>query len=311
MNTTIQLYSIIIPVFNSSDSLEELVTRIDRTMKSINSNYEIILVNDNSYDTSWEVIKKLKKQYPNIRGYNLLFNSGQNRALMCGFENSKGDFMITMDDDLQNPPEEIISMTKAINENQNIDCIFGIPQHKQHNFFRNLGTTLNQILFNLILNKNKKIKTSTFRIFNRRINDAIIQHKTYTPTISGLILKITKKILNIPVRHEKRKYGKSNYNTKNLIILVLDNLINFSTFPLKTISVLGIISSILSVILSAFYFILFLMGQVTQPGWITLILLVTFYFGLVLFSVGLIGEYLIRIINEVSKAPKYLIKEKV
>ena len=305
------VYSITIPVYNSEKTLPELIERLTRVMDEIGQTYEIILVNDASPDGAWEVIKQLKKKCPQIWAFNLMNNVGQFRALMCAFDNVHGEYVITMDDDLQNPPEEIPKLIEAINNSSDLDCVIGVPREKRHSFSRNLGSLLIGYINRTVINKPKELKTSSFRIFKRHINDALIQYKTRSPVIIPLILKSTKRIGNVTVEHCERKYGVSGYSLSRLIKATFDNVINFSILPLKLVSGVGLLASLGSILLTVFYIIRYFQGVIKVPGWITLVLLLTFFSGLILFSIGLVGEYLIRIIEEVNHSPRYIIRDKL
>ncbi len=305
------VYSITIPVYNSEKTLPELIERLTQVMDKIGQIYEIILVNDVSMDNSWEAIVKLKEKYPQISAFNLMNNVGQNRALMCAFDNVNGEYVITMDDDLQNPPEEIPKLIKAIKNSPEMDCIIGVPRKKHHSFYRNLGTLFVRYINNKIVGKPKELKTSSFRIFKRYIKNALILYKTRNPVITALILKSTKHIANITIEHCDRKHGSSGYSLSCLFKVTLDNVLNFSTLPLKFISCLGLVVSLGSLLLLIFYIITYFQGAIKIPCWITLVFLLTFFCGLVFFSIGLIGEYLIRIIQEVNHSPRYIIRDKL
>ena len=305
------VYSITIPVYNGEMSLPELIKRLVKVMDEVGQTFEIILVNDASPDNSWEVIKQLKIKYPRIKAFNLMSNVGQFKALKCAFDHVQGKHVITIDDDLQNPPEEIPKLIEAINKKSDLDCVFGVPRKKRHSFYRNLGTRLISLINHKIFDKPKGIKTSNFRIFKCHINDALIQHNTRNPVINPLILKNTRRIGNVIVEHYERKHGTSGYNLARLIKTTLDNVLNFSTFPLKLVSGIGLLASMGSLLLIIFYSIRYFQGIIKVQGWITLLLLISFFSGLILFSIGLVGEYLIRIIEEVNHSPQYILRDKI
>ncbi|MFQ5963109.1 MAG: glycosyltransferase family 2 protein [Candidatus Scalinduaceae bacterium] len=304
-------YSITIPVYNSERSLPELIKRLAQVMDKIGQPYEILLVNDASLDKSWQVIRQLKERYPQIRAFNLMNNVGQFRALMCAFDYVRGEYVITMDDDLQQPPEEITKLIKVIKTSPDLDCVFGIPQEKHHHYYRNLGTLLIRYINYKVFDKPKGLKTSSFRVFKRYINDTLVQYKTRNPVLNPLIIRSTKCIANVTVEHCERKYGTSGYSLSRLIKTTFDNVLNFSTLPLKFVSGLGLVASLGSILLTVFYAVRYFQGAIKVPGWVTLVLLLTFFSGLNLFSIGLVGEYLIRIIREVNHSPLYVVKDKL
>jgi polyisoprenyl-phosphate glycosyltransferase len=304
-------YSIIIPVYNGAETIRDLIARIHRVFLELDKTYELILINDCSKDNSWEVITEIKNSNCNLHAFNLAFNVGQYTATFCGMEYARGNYVITMDDDLQNPPEEIPKLITIINEYPNYDCVFGIPNNKKHNIFRNTGSRTIQLLYKKLWALDSSIKVSGFRIFTKEIRDKLLLFDTRSPVMSGLILKITNKIGNVTVHHEKRKIGKSNYSLVKLITATFDNIVNFSTFPLQIIARIGILTSMLSFFIAIYYTIQYFRGVVTQPGYFSIIITISFFSGLILFSIGIIGEYIMRIIKEVNHTPKYIIKDKL
>ena len=310
-NKTSPQYSVIVPVYNSASSLAELGTRVHNVFSHLNKPYELILVNDCSRDNSWEVIRELKNNNCNIRAFNLAFNVGQFTATFCGMEQAKGDYIITMDDDLQNPPEEIPKLIEMINKNSHYECVDGIPEDKKHNVFRNAGSWAIRVLYEKLWAKDRSIKMSSFRIFTGELKDRLLMFETRSPVTSGLILKLTDKVGNVTVKHEERKYGKSNYNLVKLIGATFDNIVNFSTFPLQIVARIGIITSMISFMIAVFYSIQYIRGVITQPGYFSIIVTISFFSGLILLSIGVLGEYIMRIIKEVNHIPKYIIKDKL
>jgi polyisoprenyl-phosphate glycosyltransferase len=304
-------YSVVIPTFNGASTLHELVSRLNSVMEQTDGTYEIIFIDDDSPDNSWEILTRLKDNYPSIRAFRLMNNMGQFRALMCGFEQVRGEYVITMDDDLQNPPEEIPKLIQCLQQNPHMDAVIAAYENKQHNIGRRVGSYLIDLTNCLISRKRSNLRTTSFRLMRRNMVDAISSHKTMNPVMGPLVIQNSKRIMNVTVEHHPRKSGRSNYRFAGLIKLTLDHILNFSTLPLKIVSVMGILSSCASLLLALYYMVKFLTGDVgvKVQGWTTLILLLIFYSGLILFSLGLIGEYLIRIIREVSHSPRYIIRE--
>ena len=311
MRKYVTKYSIVIPVYNSETSLEELSGRIDNVFKTLQETYELILVNDCSRDKSWDVITKIKESNCNLRAFNLAFNVGQFGAIFCGLEHANGEYIITMDDDLQNPPEEIPNLIEKIRGNGSIECVYGIPQMKNHNAFRNLGSRAIKVLNDKIWSKNKSIKTSSFRLFTKDLKDRLIMFQTKSPAVTGFIFKLTDKIENVEVKHDKRKHGKSNYTFIKLVAATFDSIVNYSTLPLQYVARIGVITSFLSFLIAIFFTVQYIRGIITQPGFFSIIVTISFFSGLILLSIGVLGEYIMRIIKEVNHTPKYIIKDKL
>ena len=301
--------SVVIPCYNSAKSVEELVERISTALQKLNIEYEVILVNDCSQDNTLEITKQLISQYSNIKLIDLMFNVGQFRALYCGLDVSKGKYVVTIDDDLQHPPEEISKLYNAIKNDENIDAVFGKYGDKKHSTFRNLGSSFIKFINEKIYGKPKDLTMSAFRIMRRELVETVLSHKTISPVIGAVILKSTNQIINVDVQHDKRKHGKSNYNFIKLIKATLDNVLNFSSLPLQTISLIGIAVSLVSFLFSMFYLVRYFFTDAGVPGWTSIMVLLNFYAGLILVSLGLIGEYLIRILMEVNGTPKYKIRK--
>ncbi len=304
-------YSIVIPCYKSGNWIEELVSRIDTVMTSIGEPFELILVNDASPDNTWTEIQRVTRKYPFIHAFDMFTNVGQFRALICGFEHARGQWIITMDDDLQHPPEEIPKLINAIKAQPNLDCIMGIPREKKHSRIRNLGSRFMNWLNTVFFGKPSSLKLSSFRIMRGELLRAVCTHPTSKPIIGPLILKSTKRLANTEVKHHLRTQGRSGYNYIKLMSLTLDNIFYNSTLPLKFFSVLGLISSLSSILIAAYFFISYIFGTIKIPGFTTHVLLICFFGGTSLFLIGLLGEYVIRILDEVNRPPRYIVRQEI
>jgi len=301
--------SIIVPCYNSNNAILELNTRLINTLNMLNITYEIIYINDSSSDNTIHTLKNISTQNKQILVIDLMYNVGQFRAIYCGFEHAIGKYVVTLDDDLQHPPEEIPKLYNTLKRNENIDAIFGKYKIKEHSYFRNLGSSFINFINEKIYGKPKNLTMSAFRIMKKELVDTILAHKTISPVLGAIILKSTNRIINVEVHHNCRKHGKSNYNLFKLIKATLDNVLNFSSLPLQTISLIGIGVSFISFLFSMFYLVRYFFTDAGVPGWTSIMVLMNFYAGLILISLGLIGEYLIRILMEVNGTPKYIIKK--
>lgn len=301
--------SIVIPCYNSEKSITELVERIKKVEQKIDYSFQVILVNDSSTDNTLEVLKSLSSKYEDVKVVDMLFNVGQFMSTICGFEHAEGEYVMTMDDDLQHPPEEIPKLINAITENNDYDFISGIFKMKKHNFFRNFGSWLVHRVDRIVFQKPKDMQFTAFRIIRKEIADALAEHHTMYPLIDPLLLKITRRVKNVQVSHEERKHGKSNYSIFSLMRLTFTHVLNFSTLPLKIISFAGLTVFLASIIASVFYLIRYFLGYITVPGWVTNVLLINFFGGLILFTLGIIGQYLIRIMYEVKGFPRYKVRK--
>ncbi|HAY81765.1 MAG TPA: hypothetical protein DCY79_18325 [Planctomycetaceae bacterium] len=305
------VFSIVIPCYRSGDWLDELVSRIEETMTSLSEKFEVILVNDASPDDTWSAITTLVERHPFLRGIDMLFNTGQNRATLCGLEHARGKWVIIMDDDLQHSPEEIPLLIDRIRQQPAVDCVMAKFEVKYHSLMRNLGSRFAARLFTHLYGKPPGIAASSFRILSRELVDAICQHRTATPLVGPLIYMSTQRIANVAVPHQPRQAKRSGYSFFGLVGLVAHNYLSVSTFPLRAISVLGLFSAAASLCLAVFYLVQYWSGNVTYPGFMTQVLLILFFGGMTLVGVGLIGEYLIQIMREVRQPPRYAIRTAV
>jgi len=303
-------YSIVVPVYNSSATLDELYRRITDTMKAAGVSYEIVMIDDGSSDGSWEIMERLHEGDGRVRIIQLRKNAGQHRALMCGFHNVRGRFVINMDDDLQHPPEEIPKLIAALNDHPGMDVVFGRPEEKKHSPFRNMISACYNIINSYILEKSREIRITPFRIIRREIVDEAVRFNRYSPTIGTILVKITPRVMNVTVDHHPRRVGKSTYSLGRLIVFSLDIILHNSTLPLKAVSVFGMILSAFSILFGMFNIVKKLAFGVSAPGWTSLIVVNLFHFGIILFSLGIIGEYLIRIINATSNEPLFTIRDR-
>lgn len=302
-------FSIVIPVYNSENIIAKTVKQTLDEVSKNNLDTEIILVNDGSSDNSWDVIKNLAKEYKNVKAINLLKNYGQHNAVLCGLEIASGDYIITMDDDLQNPPSEIIHLVNKILEDENTDLVFGKFKEKKHPAYRKLGSKIIGYLNEKIFNKPKNITLTNFRIIKKDVIQRVLNHNTAYPYIPGLLLMYATKIDNVLVEHHERVEGKSNYTFRKIFSLMSNLLINYSSYPLKVLSIFGFIVSSISFFIGLFFLIAGLIGNVKVAGWTTLVVLVSFLGGFIIVLLGLIGEYLSRILDQISNQKSYYIKE--
>lgn len=298
--------SVVIPVYNSAQTLFELVERLEKVLKEIvNNKYELVFVNDGSTDSSWNILKELAESNDKIIAINLTRNFGQHNALMCGFAGTHGKYIITLDDDLQNPPEEI---PKLFNEIQNgYDVVYGIYDTKKHAKFRNLGSNIIQFFYRKVFNIN--IRLTSFRIMKRQIVQFLLCYERSFTFIDGIIAWYTKKIKNVIVRHQNRKIGDSGYSLKKLIILALNMVTNFSLVPLQIASLTGLFFSFVGFIFGSFFIIKKMFFGIPVSGFASTIVAITIFSGVQLLTLGILGEYVGRIHINVNKRPQYAIRD--
>lgn len=301
-------FSIVIPVYNSEAIVGETVKRTCQALETIGATFEIILVNDASPDGSWAVISDLAKADERITAINLLNNSGQHAANLCAFRQSRGEWVVTMDDDLQNPPEEISKLAEKADEGY--DLVLGEFQQKQHASYRRLGSRIVRLINQRIFGQEKDLVLSNFRMIRRDVVDRICAYRGPYPYVPGLCLMYSAHRANTLVRHDPRAIGQSNYNLQRIVSLVAAILFNYSSFPLRVVAGIGSVISLGAFVLGIYYLVVGLFARSSVPGWTTLVVLLSFFNGVVIVMLAMLGEYLVRIINQLSTSDPYIISEK-
>jgi glycosyltransferase involved in cell wall biosynthesis len=303
-------YSVVIPVYNSAGIVGQVIDQTGAFFSQHGWDYEIILVNDGSRDKSWEVISQKARENPHVIAINLMRNYGQHTAVYCGFEHSTGDFVITIDDDLQNPPEEIIHLIDKMGEG-GYDTIFGRFKQKRHSGVRNLGSYGIRLINNRIFHCPKDIVPTNFRLIRREVIERILQYHTAYPYITGLVLMFSGRIGNAWVEHRERQEGKSNYNFYKIMSLVLRILFNYSVLPLRLVSTIGFVISLLSFLAGILLIINKLLQNVQAEGWTGIMVMLAFFNGMIILLLGMLGEYTVRILQQISSKEIYHTKEVV
>ena len=291
------LYSVVVPVYNSEHTLTELYTRLEKVFReAVQEPFELILVDDGSKDRSYQIMEELRQKDPRVKIIQMAKNFGQHPALLCGFSHAEGDFIITMDDDLQHPPEEIPKLINTIRERDDVDVIIASYEGRKHGPIRRLGTKVSVWATSKMLGKDPNLQITSFRLIRRFLVEAMLQTNTYLP--------------QIPVHHDARAYGKSGYSFRRLVKDLLYDITSHSAFPLLLVRDLGICSFLVSVVLGIFFLIRYFLYGVSVEGWTSLMLILLAFFGITLLSIGIMGIYLMNILNESKKMPHYVIRKK-
>lgn len=297
-------YSLVIPVYNSASILPLLFQEIEKYLGD--ELYQLVLVNDCSYDNSWEVLEELKsKSKHDVVLVNLANNSGQHIALYCGLMYAEGKYVISLDDDLQHNPSEIKKL-KLKAETENADVVYGIYKAKKHSIVRNSGSKI----FATIVNKfaSTPLQGSSFKLIRKDLVQKVIQHNHFNFYLDEVLAWHSTNTSFVEVEHFKREVGSSGYSPLKLIKMSLMVLLNYTALPLKFITNLGILSSLVSFGFGIFYIVQKVNGE-TQSGFTALIVSIFFSTGLILFSLGIIGEYISRIFLLQTGKPPFKIKE--
>lgn len=298
-------YAIVVPVYNGAECLGELFERTKATMDSIESTFRIVFVDDYSKDHSWEVIKALKKKYPKqVTAIKLARNTGQHNATLCGLHHANADFAITIDDDLQVPPEEILKLVDKQKETE-ADLVYGIYVEKRHAPLRNAGSWFVNKFFHYFANTSGE--GSSFRLVNGELVDRLRNVNQKYLLLDEVLSWYTSSVANVAVDHQSRTNGRSGYSAIKLVLLTLNYIINYTVLPLRLMTYLGIFGSLICLVLSIIYIYQKLSYDV-ELGFTSLIVAIFFSTSLILFCLGIIGEYISRLYTK-DGSSYYVIKE--
>ncbi len=299
--------SVVIPVYGSELTLRTLVDRVRKVFADLGRSWEIVFVDDCGPDRAGEVLRELHAADPaHVVVVHLMRNFGQHNAIMCGFHHARGTYVVTMDDDLQNPPEEIPKLLAEIETGQ-FDLVYGvIVDQKHHGLVRNIGSQLitwfGQYAFQ------NRVRGSSYRIIRRELAQSILPYNLNFTFIDGLLAWSTQRIGSVPVQHAPRGAGRSGYSTRKLFSLAFNMFTNFSLLPLQVISLTGFISAGIGLGLGTFYLIWYLLGYITVPGFASVIIAVLVMGGVQLLALGVMGEYLGRIHLNINHKPQFVVR---
>jgi polyisoprenyl-phosphate glycosyltransferase len=298
-------FSVVVPVFNSEASLHELFTRLSTVLLAMNKSYELIFVDDGSSDHSWEVMKQIKQDHPeNFTAIRLGKNFGQHNATFCGFSFAKGNYVITIDDDLQCPPEEIPKLISKM-EATDAELVYGLFKNPSHSIYRNIGSRSFKSASNLL---GRSKEGSSFRLISRNIIENIIVYHQNFVFIDEILHWYTDSISYVFVEHHPRKFRRSGYSRIKIMKMVGNLMYYYTTAPLKLMVYGGMLSSVIFFFFSL-YFIYRKIIHNVPLGYTSLIVAILFSTSLILLSLGVIGEYLSRIYQVQNKKPLYSVKK--
>jgi glycosyltransferase involved in cell wall biosynthesis len=302
-----QKKSIVIPVYNAEKTIANLVEELITELSSLYE-LEIVLVNDHSRDSSKDVCISIFEKYPSIISFfSLAKNVGEHNAVMAGLNNITGDYAVIMDDDFQNPIQEVKRLIEYATQTEH-DVVYTYYDKKEHSFFRNLGSLFNDRVANVMLGKPRDLYLSSFKIIKKTLVDEIIKYDLPFPYIDGLILRSTENIGRFKVKHEARKDGKSGYTFSKLVSLWLNMFTNFSILPLRFATLLGFVFAAIGFILGLQAIIERIDNPNLPQGYTFLFVFIAVISGVQLISVGILGEYIGRFFLAHTKKPQYIIK---
>lgn len=313
--------SFVIPCYRSESTIRKVVDEIRDTVNAHNGavsaravsnsttdDYEIVLVNDCSPDGVWNEIKTLAAEDPNIKGICLAKNFGQHSALMAGYANATGDYIVSLDDDGQTPACETYKLVEMLEEG--FDVVYGYYNHAAQHLFRRLGSWTNKKMAEAIIGQPKTLNTTSFFIMRKFIADEIVRYPHPFPYISGLVFRATKNLGNVYVGHRKRLEGKSGYTLRGLISLWVNGFTAFSVKPLRAATFIGIICALVGFVAGLFVVYEKFMNPQVPIGYTSLLATLLFVGGMIMLLLGLIGEYVGRIYISINQSPQYVVRER-
>ncbi len=297
--------SVVTPVYNGEASVGELCRRLAEVLPRISAQHEVILVNDGSRDRSWETISELCSQFPVVRGLNLMRNYGQHNALLCGIRAAKYDLVVTMDDDLQHPPEEIPRLLARLEEG--FDVVYGAPKAEQNGLVRALASRITRLALSAAVGSDVAKNVSAFRVFPTQLREAFAAYQSPFVSIDVLLTWATTRFGATTVAFQPRHSGSSNYTFTKLVRHAFDMMTGFSTAPLQLASLIGFTCTLFGLAVFIYVFVRFcLEGSV--PGFPFLASIIAIFSGAQLFALGVIGEYLARMHFRSMKRPAYVVR---
>jgi glycosyltransferase involved in cell wall biosynthesis len=301
--------SVVVPVYNSQDTLLPLVSRLAAVLQQCTAEWEVILVNDGSRDASWDMIRHAATRYPQVRGVDLMRNYGQHNALLCGIRQARHGVIVTMDDDLQHPPEEIPRLLDRLADG--CDVVYGTPDKEQHGLWRDLASQVTKLALRGALGIGTARSVSAFRAFRSPVREAFAAYGGPYVSIDVLLTWGTARFAAVRVRHDPRRAGASSYTFQRLVVHTLNMLTGFSTWPLQAASLIGFGFTLFGLCLLAYVIGRYLIEGGSVPGFPFLASAIAIFSGAQLFALGIMGEYLARMHTRMMEQPTYTVREQV
>jgi undecaprenyl-phosphate 4-deoxy-4-formamido-L-arabinose transferase len=299
--------SVVVPAYNSELTLEELVKRLEAVLADIPKR-EVIIVDDGSRDATWPTIERIAAKNHRVRGINLMRNYGQHNALLCGIRLARYDVTVTIDDDLQHPPEELPKLLAALD---GADVVYGRPETEQHGFARDLASRMTKIALSAAMGARNATDVSAFRAFRTQLREAFANYDGSYVVIDPMLAWGTQRFSAVTVRHEPRRQGKSNYNLRKLSFYALNLITTFSSWPLQIASLVGFGFTLLGLALLAYVVGRYLVAGSPVAGFPFLASVIAIFSGAQLFALGIMGEYLARVHSRSLSRPPFTIRETI
>lgn len=299
--------SIVVPCFRSGENIRHLYERLLKVLEPRSLSLEIIFVEDCGGDNTWLIISDLAAKDARVRGIRLARNYGQHNALLCGIRAAQGDLIVTMDDDLQNPPEEIPKLLEKIEEGY--DVVYGSPEKEAHGFLRDMASKITKIALQSSMGVKSASRVSAFRAFKTKLRSAFADYKSPTVSIEVLLTWGTANFGSVNVRQDKRLVGQSGYSLRKLIIHAINMMTGFSTLPLQIASIVGLLFAFCGFLILLYVVAQYMVYGSAVPGFSFLASIISIFSGVQLFALGVIGEYIARMHFRSMERPPYAIGE--
>ena len=307
MTTGSPTISVVVPVFRSAGSLDELVTRTVAALEPIAQAFEILLVNDGSPDDSWQRICTLANTEPRVRGLCLNRNYGQHNALLAGIRHARFDLIVTMDDDLQHRPEQILTLIESMSDD--VDLVYGYPENERHSIARNFLSRATKLTLGASIGSEVAEHISAFRVFRSVLRDGFTGVQDPFLSLDVLLAWTTNHIVAIPVPMDERRNGDSTYTSGALIRYALNLITGFSTLPLRLVTYVGFGFAFFGMLTLTYVLVTYIIhGGVSSPGFPFLASLISILSGAQLFAIGIIGEYIGRMHYRTMNRPPYIVR---
>ncbi len=303
------LLSFVIPCYHSAETLPDVVDQIRKTVLADGRyDYQIVLVNDNPMDATYRVIRQLCAQDERVQGICMSRNFGQHAALMAGYSRTKGDIVVSLDDDGQTPASEMFKLIDALDDET--DVVYAQYEHKQHSLFRNFGSRVNDWMTCWLLDKPKGLYLSSYYAAKRFVVQEMLRYTNPFPYVDGLVLRTTRSVKNVLVKHQARQVGTSGYTLGKLVNLWLNGFTAFSVKPLRLATIAGSLLSVAGLLFTIVVVVQkILLRDEINAGWSSLVCLILIMGGAIMAMAGMLGEYIGRTYISLNAAPQYVVRE--
>jgi glycosyltransferase involved in cell wall biosynthesis len=299
--------SVVVPVYNSQATLAPLVSRLVAVLEPSVPAFEILLVNDGSQDRSWDTVQELARGWAQVRGIDLARNCGQHNALLCGIREARHAVVVTLDDDLQNRPEDIPALLARLHEGY--DVVYGQPVRRQWGMVRNTASHLMKLALRTTMSANIAGIVGGFRAFRTAVRDAFADYRAPITNIDVMLTWGASRFSAVPVVHEPRRQGRSGYSYYRLFVHTWNMATGFSTLPLQVATGIGFSVTLIGIATLLFVVIRYWMFGAVVQGFTFLTSIISIYAGAQLFAIGIIGEYLGRMFQRTSGQPGYVVRQ--